>query len=194
MTTAQHAWSTIRERLDEEARSHSAGEDRPLAAYTGAMGVYAATVLALAGAARATGRRLPDPSFRDIALHAVATHQVARLLAKDPVTSPLRMPFTRFRGTSAPAELDEEVRGSGARKALGELLGCPFCTGLWIATALTGGSVFAPRATRLAAATLTALAGSDFLQYAREAAQHAAEDGGGGGEEAEAEAEAEGAS
>ncbi|RSS72768.1 DUF1360 domain-containing protein [Streptomyces sp. WAC06614] len=139
------------------------------------MGVYSATVLGLAAAARAAGRRLPEPGLRDVALHAVATHQLARLLAKDPVTSPLRMPFTRFRGTSGPAELQEEVRGSGARKMMGELLSCPFCTGLWIATGLTGASLFAPRATRLAAATLAALAGADFLQYAREAARQAAE-------------------
>ncbi len=52
----------------------------------------------------------------DLALLSVATHKISRLLAKDPVTSPLRAPFTRFEGTSGPAELKEDVRGVGARR------------------------------------------------------------------------------
>ncbi|MFD5461808.1 DUF1360 domain-containing protein [Kitasatospora sp. NPDC127059] len=168
-------WKSLHERLHREARAYAGDEDRPLAAYSGLMALYAATAGAVTAAATADRRALPDPTPWDVALSALATHQLARLLAKDPVTSPLRAPFTRFEGTSGPAELEEEVRGTGGRKAIGELLTCPFCIGLWAATGLTAGAVFAPRATRLAAATLAALAGADFLQFARAAAQHAAE-------------------
>ncbi|MFF2618933.1 DUF1360 domain-containing protein [Kitasatospora sp. NPDC058046] len=167
---------SLHERLHREARAYTGDNDRPLAAYTGLMALYATAVLGTAAAARAFRRELPHPTPWDVALNALATHQLSRLIAKDPVTSPLRSPFTRFEGTSAPAELEEDVRGTGARKAVGELVTCPFCTGLWVATAGTAGSVFAPRATRLATATLAALAGADFLQFARAAAQHAADE------------------
>ncbi|MFJ6378441.1 DUF1360 domain-containing protein [Kitasatospora sp. NPDC092039] len=166
--------SSLHERLHHEARAYAGDADRPLAAYTGLMGAFAATVAGVSVAAGVSGRELPDPRPWDVALGALATHQLGRLLAKDPVTSPLRAPFTRFEGTTGPAELKEEVRGTGARKAIGELLSCPFCTGLWIATGITAGTLFAPRATRLATATLSALAAADFLQFARTALQRAA--------------------
>ncbi|MCF3179126.1 DUF1360 domain-containing protein [Streptomyces polychromogenes] len=160
--------------LHREARAYAGDADRPLAAYTGLMGLHAGTVLGIAAAARALRRPLPQPGPWDVVLNAVATHQLSRLITKDPVTSPLRAPFTRFEGTSGPAELKEEVRGTGARKALGELLTCPFCTGLWVATGITAGTLLAPRPTRLATATLAALAAADFLQLARAAAQRGA--------------------
>jgi hypothetical protein len=132
------------------------------------MATYSAVVTGLAGAARLTGRGLPDDpmSARDVVVAAAATHKLSRLLAKDPVTSPLRAPFTSFAGTSGPAELAEDVRGQGAQKTVGELVTCPFCTGIWVATGLSAGLVFAPRATRLVAGTFAALAGADVLQFA----------------------------
>lgn len=149
-----------------EAHRYAGGESRPLAGYAGAMAAYGGFVLAIAGAARIAGRRLPDTvSTADLLLVTVATSKLARLLAKDPVTSPLRAPFTRYEGLSGPAELAEEVRGDGARKTVGELVTCPFCLGQWVATAFMGGLVLAPRATRQAAAVFTALFGADLLQY-----------------------------
>ncbi|MEV4443438.1 DUF1360 domain-containing protein [Streptomyces sp. NPDC049577] len=159
--------------IGEERQAYAGDADHPLGAYAGAMGVYAAGIAALAAAARLTRRSLPEPTPWDVLLCAGATHRLSRLVAKDPVTSPLRAPFTRFRGTTGPAELDEDVRGHGARKALGELITCPFCTGMWIATGLAAGLVFAPRATRLAAATLTALTGADLLHFLRVRMQQA---------------------
>ncbi|WP_042364579.1 DUF1360 domain-containing protein [Streptacidiphilus neutrinimicus] len=166
----------LQQRLEEQAQAYAPDDDRPLAGYAGAMGVYGATVLALGAAARLTRRPLPSPTPWDVTLAALATHQLGRLIAKDPVTSPLRAPFTRFEGTSGPAELAEDVRGHGARKTVGEMVSCPFCTGLWIATGFTAGSVFAPRATRLVTATFAALAVSDLLQFGRVHAQHVAEE------------------
>ena len=79
-----------------------------------------------------------------------------------------------FEGTSGPAELAEEVRADGRRKTFGELISCPFCVGMWVATGFTAGYVLMPRTTRLATTTLAALAGSDFLQFAYAyAEQHA---------------------
>ena len=82
------------------------------------------------------------------------------------MTSPLRAPFTRYAGTSAEAELDEEVRGAGMRKGLGELVSCPFCLGQWAATVGVFGLIVAPRGTRAAASVFAVLTGSDMLQYA----------------------------
>jgi Protein of unknown function (DUF1360) len=158
-----------------QQQEYAHGEDFPLDGYATAMSVYGGVVAALAGAIRLSGRELPDRIGPwDTAMAAVATHKLSRLIAKDPVTSPLRAPFTVFEGTSGPAELAEDVRGAGRRKTVGELVSCPFCVGMWVATGFTAGYVFMPRATRLAATTLAALAGSDFLQFAYAyAEQHA---------------------
>ncbi|MBV9023562.1 MAG: DUF1360 domain-containing protein [Streptomycetaceae bacterium] len=153
--------------MESQYAQYAAGEDRPLGGFTALMGTYLAAVAGLAAAARLSGRRIPEPTAWDVLLWAGANYRLSRLLTKDPVTSPLRAPFTRFKGTSGPAELAEDVRGSGLRKAVGELVTCPFCTGLWIATSFAAGSVFAPGPTRMAAATLTSLALSDLLHFAR---------------------------
>ncbi|MEV0675262.1 DUF1360 domain-containing protein [Actinosynnema sp. NPDC050436] len=50
---------------------------------------------------------------------------------------------------------------------------CPFCSGVRLATALTAGLVPAPRATRLVATSLVAVAGSNFLHLAYDKAKSA---------------------
>jgi hypothetical protein len=160
-------------RAARNAADYQAGEDRPLGSFLALMGAYGAVVAVGGLAARRRG--LPQGvGPADLGLVSVATFKLSRLLAKDPVTSPLRAPFTRFAGTSGEAELEEEVRGSGPRKAMGELVTCPFCIGQWVATAFVFGLVFAPRATRLVAATFTTLTAADLLQLAYAAAQERA--------------------
>jgi hypothetical protein len=156
--------SQVTETLREQRAAYSAGEDRPLGSYLATLAVYGGMVTGLTVLARLTGRRPPKVRPWDLALMAVATHRVSRTLAKDPVTSPIRAPFTKYEGTSGPAEVAEGVRGEGARHAVGELISCPFCTAQWVATAYAAGLVFAPEATRLAGATMTAVAGADWLQ------------------------------
>jgi hypothetical protein len=163
----------LSERATREADAYRAGEDRPLGSFVGLIGAYGAFVAVGALAARRRG--LPsNVGAGDLALISVATHKLSRLLAKDPVTSPLRAPFTRFAGTSGEAELKEEVRGTGPRKAIGELVTCPFCVGQWVATSFVLGLVLAPRATRLVATTFTTVAAADFLQLAYAAAEERA--------------------
>ena len=79
--------------------------------------------------------------------------------------------FTEAEGSGGPAELEESSRGTGARRAVGELLVCPYCLGLWVVAAFSIGLLFAPRLTRFVAATLSALTISDFLQIAYKAAE-----------------------
>lgn len=152
-------------RVQEERYARDA--QRPLRGYAITMTAYTGLVGGLAVLARATGRDIPGQmSASDIALAAIATHKLSRLLARDPVTSPLRAPFTTYEGTAGPAELDEDPRGEGTQHAVGELITCPFCTGVWVATGLSAGLIFLPRTTRLAMGTLAALAGADLLQFA----------------------------
>ena len=157
-----------------QKREYTQGEPRPLAGDLGAMGVYAGLVTAAATAVKASGRTLPDRiPLGDAVLLTVATFRLSRRIAKDPVTSPLRAPFTAFQGQSGHAEVAEEVREhGGAKHAIGELLTCPFCLAQWVGTAFVFGYATAPRATRLAALTMATVAGSDVLQFAYDAIQN----------------------
>ncbi|WP_086667315.1 DUF1360 domain-containing protein [Lentzea kentuckyensis] len=143
----------------------SYGEGRPLPGYLLAIGSYTALAGAVAATGRLTGVRLPERfSLGDTALVGVATHKASRLLTKEAVTSPLRAPFTRYEEPAGHAELTESPRSDHpARHAIGELLTCPFCAGVWIASGLTAGMVFAPRLTRLVSTALAAVAASDTL-------------------------------
>src|SRR5262245_19817889 len=115
-----------------------------------------ATYVGVVGAGVALGRwrgvRLPERvGPGDLALVAVATHRLSRLISKDSITSVVRAPFTRYAEPAGAGEVNEEVRGSGFRHAAGELVACPFCLDQWVATAFVGGLVVAPRATRVVA-------------------------------------------
>jgi hypothetical protein len=167
----------FRDRLTRLRRSYAPHEHRPLDGYVAAMGSFGVLAAALAAVVKATGRPLPErPSLGDVALISIATHKLSRLISKDSVTSPLRAPFTEYKRPNGGAEVGEEVRDQGSmlRHAIGELISCPFCLAVWVATGLTGGLVLAPRVTRLAATALTAVAVSDFLQLAYSAAKEAA--------------------
>jgi hypothetical protein len=163
--------------VQAEADEYRQGAQRPLGSYVLTMSVFAA-VVGLAGLIAAlTGRRLPRQiAPYDLALITAATHKLSRTISKDAVTSPLRAPFTRYQGPGGPAEVMEEVRDeSPLRHAVGELLSCPLCLDMWVATGFTIGLVFAPRFTRVVAVTFTALTGADFLHLIYARAQQAAE-------------------
>jgi hypothetical protein len=145
--------------------------DRALVGYASAMGVFAATAAGAAATAWRTGRRPPQPSWLELAMVGLATHKIARIVAKGAVTSAVRAPFTEFHGSAGEAELDEKVVGTGWRKAVGELVTCPFCLGPWVAGSLVAGSTFAPTLTRAATTVFSSVAISDFLQLGYAAAQ-----------------------
>jgi hypothetical protein len=129
------------------------------------MALFVLAVGAFSEGVRRSGRELPERlSLADLALVTIATHKASRLIAKDRVTSAIRAPFTEFEGDEGQAEVSEEARGAGVRRAIGELLVCPYCLGLWIAAALAAGLIAAPRPTRWAAGVLVAAFGSDVLQ------------------------------
>jgi uncharacterized protein DUF1360 len=141
------------------------GDDQSVS-YTPLLAVYAGGVAVAAGVLRLTRRRLPDPRLTDVLLIGAATFKLSRLVTKDKVLQPVRRPFVARTEPGEGPEVNSEPAGTGVRRAVGELLTCPFCMSVWIAGAMTVGYALAPRATRLVAAGLTEMAIADGAQYA----------------------------
>jgi Protein of unknown function (DUF1360) len=165
------------DRARREADAYRGDESRPLSGYVAVLSVYTAVVTLAAAVAAAVGRTLPERwQIQDLITVTVGSHKLSRTLSKDAVTSPIRAPFAHYNGTAGPAEVHEETRHSSQlRHSVGELLTCPFCLDVWVATAFVIGLIFVPRLTRLVAGTFTAMAGADFLQLAYAKAQQAAQ-------------------
>lgn len=151
---------------------YAPGEERPLAAYATLAAVYGGLVAGGALAARRRGIRAPERiGLGDLALAGVATHKLSRLLTKDKVSSFIRAPFTRFQDEAGYGEVEEEARGRGLRRAIGELVLCPYCISQWVATGFVGGLTAAPRGTRLVASVFVVQTASDVMQLAYHAAE-----------------------
>jgi hypothetical protein len=105
---------------------------------------------------------------RDLVLLGLATFRGARVVAYDRVAEPFRDPVTE----TVPDEFDagENVvaEGTGARKAIGELVSCPTCVGTWIAAGLVYGLRVAPGPTRLFAAILATSGLAELIGAATE--------------------------
>lgn len=159
--------------LTHPARGYAPPEEkRPLGGYLLLSVLFHALVAFAVLFLRRSGRTLPERyPVSDVLLAGAATHKLARLIAKDKVTSFARAPFTEYQGKGGPSEVEETPRGSGLRYAVGELLVCPYCLGLWISTGFALGLAVAPRPTRLVALALSSLGISDFLQVAYKAAE-----------------------
>jgi hypothetical protein len=158
---------------------HDAGRDDPttLGSYAALIATYGA-VLSAATFALSRRDRLPERlPWSDLALAAVASNVLSRRITKDKITRVVRAPFTEAEGSGAPGELNESVKAdAGPRRAIGELLACPFCLSQWTSTALVLGLVVAPRPTRLVASVLAVSGASDQLQFLRSALHKAADD------------------
>ena len=140
------------------------GEQETLPPYAMLAGLFNLILAAFFLVTRKAGRPLPERvDAKDIALLGVATHKLSMLVANDAVTSPLRAPFTELKEKKSPKSMDEEPRGSGLRRSIGELLTCKFCVGQWVASFFTYGLVLAPAATRLVASIFAIVAVSDHL-------------------------------
>lgn len=145
-------------------------EDVPLVSYGVLAGVFNVIFALFLLVTRGTGRSLPERvEARDIALLGMATHKLSLVGAEDAVTSPLRAPFTELQEKESPKKLDEEPRGEGLRRSVGELLTCKFCLSVWLASFFTYGLVLVPRVTRLVATILAVVTVSDHLHQAYKA-------------------------
>src|SRR5919197_490219 len=130
---------------------------------------YAAIAAAFGGllaAAGAVGRALDrDPQCQtplDFVLLAAASFKAARTLARDEITSFIRQPFVR--GHAYTGEGEEPVPTGGMAQAVGELVTCTRCVGMWTAAGLASTQILAPRFGPLLTWSLGAAAANDFLQ------------------------------
>jgi hypothetical protein len=153
---------------------HSPGRERPLGGYAVLMGTFTGLAAGFGVWFRASGRELPESiSARDVALLTVASHKASRMLTRDRVTSAIRAPFTEFQSDAGPGEVNEAARGHGLRRAIGELLVCPYCIGMWASAGLIAALLVFPRFTRWFASVLTVFFGSELLQLAYSRAESA---------------------
>ncbi|NJQ00392.1 DUF1360 domain-containing protein [Streptomyces zingiberis] len=160
---------------------YAPGSETPLGGYAVLSGTFATGLGLFTLAMRRSDRRLPEsvPPW-DVLVLGAATYKASRLITKSKVAGFLRAPFTRRQEDLSAGEVMDEPQGQGLRRAVGDLLACPFCVSAWTAAALTCTYAAAPRAARLAASGLTAVALSDWLQYAWSLTQEKAEGGGTG--------------
>jgi hypothetical protein len=154
---AQTAVQTVRAYSDD---------DRPLVEHALQATALAGGVAGLLAYAARTGRLPERIPASDIALLGIATHKISRIITRSGVADFVRAPFTRFEGPANLNEVNQEPRGQGMQRAMGELLACPMCLGTWVAGGLLTSLVFAPRFTRAVEAAFAGVTLSDFLHVA----------------------------
>lgn len=139
------------------AIAEPAASARPLPEYAALVGVFGT---ALGGFLALARDRLPERiGFADVVRLGLASYKIGRLVAKDDVTTWMRAPVTRD-------EDAQEPERKGMARALGELVTCPYCIGLWVSAGLTGALALRPRETRLVTTVFEAQAVADFLNAA----------------------------
>ena len=100
-------------------------EERPLPEYAA---LSAAFVGVLGGFLLVARRRLPERTgFGDVIRIGLASYKIGRLIAKEEVASFVRAPVTQDEETTEP-------KPEGFQRVLGELVTCPYCIGLWVAS------------------------------------------------------------
>jgi uncharacterized protein DUF1360 len=152
-------------KASEIKREYTHGEDKPVGGHLVLMVIYNALAGAFLLARARSGKGFPERiGAGDLLLAGVATHKLSRVITKDRVTGPLRAPFTERQEEGGPGEVEDTPRGTGLRRAIGELLVCPFCMGQWVATAILAGLAVVPRTTRYVCSIFAAVTISDFLQ------------------------------
>jgi len=154
------------ERYGDKTVEKEECEEQLLAEYAVMLAFYLSSVAAITGIAIEQGRLPKRPSLLDLALLGVATHKLSRIIAKDRITGILRAPFVNYVRSAGHGEVEEEPRGRGFQRGIGNLVSCPYCMAPWCATALAFGFIFAPRVARFFAGILATVAVSDFLHQA----------------------------
>jgi hypothetical protein len=148
----------------EAGGSHVHGDDpRPLKSYAGILASYGVLAALLTVLLRGKRFRLVPLSPWNFLLYALSAEHLSRLISKDSVMSPVRKPFTQFKGPAGEGEVNEEVIGHGARHAIGELLTCPFCLDQWVTSGLVAGSVAAPTLTTAVVSVSAVARAADYL-------------------------------
>ncbi len=141
-------------------------DDMPLGGYAALLVAYFTIFGSVLGGLWSSRDAEAQPDAADIVLLGIATHKIGRIITKDWVTSPVRAPFTEYARSAGGGEVSEHSRGTGVRRAIGDLLTCPWCIAPWVAGGLYSMFLVQPRLTRLVAAGFTSVTISDVLQHA----------------------------
>jgi hypothetical protein len=141
-------------------------EQQRRATYLGLVGLFLGTFGAFS-------LSRPSRSFElkplDLVMLGLATFRLGRLAAYDSVVRPLREPFTETVPDPTGAGDTTEPEGSGARRAIGELLSCPTCAGTWLAAGQVYALHLAPGPARLLIAIMASVGVAELLGAAVEA-------------------------
>ena len=162
--TKRKAAGTI-QTLAHEIEGGYGARDIPVFSYAALMGVYAATFATLAYVATRNGRKLAKPTGLDLALLTVASCKLSRIVTMSFIGAPVRAPFTHRGKSLRGGEVQDQSRGEGLQKAVGNLLTCPFCFSVWSTTSFMFGYTLAPTVTMQAAYILSIAAADDLLHY-----------------------------
>jgi len=138
------------------------GADPPYSSYATIAATFLGGLTGAAALARAQGRDPRDLTTLDLVTLVGATFKASRTISRDRVGTFLREPFVEGEA----GEGDEQPAGEGLRRAIGELVTCTRCVGVWVAAGLGSAQVVTPRFGRLLTWTLAAAAANDFLQTA----------------------------
>jgi hypothetical protein len=133
----------------------------PYPTYAALVALFGAGMTGLGTLASREDRRPERLSALDLAVLSAATFKAARTVAHDEVLSFLRAPFVQGEAH----EGDEKPLETGdARQAIGELLTCSRCIGMWAAAGVVALHTVAPRSGRLLTWSLAAAGANDVLQ------------------------------
>ena len=133
----------------------------PYGTYAALVGLFGAGMAGVGALASREAHRSERLTALDLAVLSAATFKAARTVAHDEVLSFLRQPFVQGEAH----EGDEKPLETGdARQAIGELLTCSRCIGMWAAAGVVALHTVAPRAGRLLTWSLAASGANDVLQ------------------------------
>jgi hypothetical protein len=135
-------------------------EHPPYSTYATLVGIFGAGMAGVGAVASLVGRRPEQLTALDLAVLSAATFKVSRTVAHDEVTSFLRAPFVKG---EAHEGQEDPVEG-GAPQAIGELLTCSRCIGMWAAAGVVALHTIAPRTGRMLTWSFAAAAANDVLQ------------------------------
>jgi hypothetical protein len=99
----------------------------------------------------------------DFVLLAFSTFRMGRLVAYDLVTQPYRAPFTETVPDPYGASETVVPKQHGWRRAFGELISCPICSGTWVAAAMVYALQVAPNPARIFMAIMGASGVGEIL-------------------------------
>ena len=125
--------------------------------------INAVWISLLGGLIMATrGRASEDPiQARELIPLSAATFAVSKAVARERIGSWVREPFVQEDNVEGERQ---RPKGSGLRRALGELVTCTRCVGTWSALGVVGLRVMHPEAGRTVSMILASSAANDWLQ------------------------------